>query len=191
MPPEPIPISACTIWKPVPCASCHGWRNAKKRARRYGSSQIAAVPSALATPIPAASAGNGVPATRRVPALRNHHKRDPERRIEPLPFEVVVRVPPTHLGGRRRRGVHHHEPERDEGKRDQHEHARFELAPLHPKRIRPTSENSSLRRPFFDHRRNGPRPTHPGGPPTTAPNATEQSVTCLRRLCEKRATCRD
>ena len=46
MPPEPIPIIACTIWKPVPCASCHGCRNAKKRARRYGSSQIATVPSA-------------------------------------------------------------------------------------------------------------------------------------------------
>ncbi len=53
MPPEPMPIIAWTIWKPVPCASCHGWRNAKKRARRYGSSQIAIVPSAPAIAIAA------------------------------------------------------------------------------------------------------------------------------------------
>ena len=33
---------ACSVWKPAPCASCHGSRKLNSRARRYGSNQIAA-----------------------------------------------------------------------------------------------------------------------------------------------------
>src|SRR5207253_5582815 len=36
----------CTVWKPAPCASPHGLRKLKTRARRYGSSQIATRPAA-------------------------------------------------------------------------------------------------------------------------------------------------
>ena len=35
--PSPCPIIAWTVWNPAPCASCHGLRKLKKRARRYGS----------------------------------------------------------------------------------------------------------------------------------------------------------
>ena len=48
-PPEPMPIVAWTIWKPAPCASDHGSRKLKMRARRYGSIQMARRPSPTAS----------------------------------------------------------------------------------------------------------------------------------------------
>ena len=68
-PPEPIPIRAWTVWKPVSCGSDHGSRKLKSRARRYGSIQIAARPPRVAIVVAAASVRPGVPATTSIPPI--------------------------------------------------------------------------------------------------------------------------
>ena len=222
----------------MPCASCHGWRNAKKRARRYGSNQIAdgagragdrqrgaedarrragddehagehheqrdrgphvglehqqyaeerceradRLPE-LAQVARSGLAGEvagrpdrerqlrelrrledrraeGDPAARAVdrrpdhehgseqaercehehrreqaqpavvPALRDDHQDDPERRVDPLALQVVDRVAAADRRRRGGRAVDHHEAERDQRERDQDQQPGIELSPLH------------------------------------------------------------
>src|SRR5437763_454265 len=101
-PPEPSPIMAWTIWKPVPWASCHGWRKLKTRARRYGSIQIAARPRATARLAPA-------------PSVRG------------VPLEVRAGVGAAERGRGRRGAVDHDEPERDQAERHEHQQPRLQL----------------------------------------------------------------
>ena len=108
MPPEPIPIIAWTIWKPVPCASCHGCRNAKKRARRYGSNQIATVPSAPAIASAAPSTRAGVPATSSIAGEHHASARSPCRgraRASAAAQKTPASAPTGRHSSRRSRGA--------------------------------------------------------------------------------------
>ena len=69
-----------------------------------------------------------------------HHQEDAEQRIAALLLQVGHRVGLRERGGRRRRAVHHHEPERDQAERDEHEHVRLELSLLHQRS--PTSRRN-------------------------------------------------
>ena len=70
-PPEPIPIIACTVWKPAFWGSDHGSRKLKTRARRYGSIQMEAMPAVRASVVAPARTRPGTPATTRIPSIIN------------------------------------------------------------------------------------------------------------------------
>ena len=100
---------AWTIWKPAPCASLHGFRKLKKRARRYGSDQIASVPNPTASTRAATSKRRGTPATRKIasiiPEMAIVVPRSGSSRTSPQ--KIAVRRPsgrmswPSVRGGRR------------------------------------------------------------------------------------------
>src|SRR6266516_173801 len=63
-----------------------------------------------------------------------HNEEDDETRdgVGRLPLEVALRVGMAERGRARSGAVYHHEPEQDEGRRDQHEQVPLELELLRP-----------------------------------------------------------